>query len=158
MIYIFKVKLSHSKRIWRTIAIKENQTLAALHEAIFYAFDRHDEHLYSFYMTYGAKRQNRFKNCPEYTHPQAIQDDGGFLGFRPSPQDATKTEIKDLHLSIKDKFEYLFDFGDNWLHEIVLEKISKLEPNTKYPKILKINGESPEQYPDYDEEFEDDDC
>lgn len=155
MIYIFKVKLSHNKRTWRTIAINENQTLDTLHEAIFHAFDRYDAHLYSFYMTNGAKRQDRFRSCPEYTDPNAIQNDGGLFGFRTQPKNAARTKIKDLNLSIKDKFEYLFDFGDNWLHEIVLEEISEPESKTKYPKILKVNGESPEQYPDYDDEYED---
>ena len=152
MIYIFKVKLSHNKRIWRTIAIKENQTLDTLHKAIFSAFDRYDPHLYSFYMTGGAKRKKRFDNCSEYTHPQAIRDDSGMFDFRTPPKNAARIKIKDLGLSIKDKFEYLFDFGDNWLHEIVLETIAEPQPKTKYPKIIKINGESPDQYPDYEEE------
>lgn len=151
MIYIFKVKLYYDKRTWRTIAIKDNQSLDDLHETIFCAFDRHDEHLYSFYMTNGVKRKDRFKNCPEYTHPMGMQD-GGMVGFRSPPKNAAKTKIKDLNLSVKDKFEYLFDFGDEWLHEIVLEKIEDPAPKTKYPKILKINGESPDQYPDYDDD------
>lgn len=152
MVFIFKVKLSHSKRVWRTIAIKEDQTLDDLHEAIFEAFDRYEEHLYSFYMTDGSKRQDRFRNSIEYTHPMAIESDNSLFGFRKPPRNAETSKIRDLDLSIKDRFEYLFDFGDEWLHEIVLEKIEESKPKTEYPKILKVNGKSPDQYPDYDED------
>lgn len=151
MIFIFKVKLLYNKRIWRTIAIQENQTLADLHDIVFEAFDRYDQHLYSFYLTGGSTRKDRFRNCPEFTDPMTVQEQRG-MGFGHSSENAEKTKIKDLNLTIKDKFEYLFDFGDNWLHEIVLEKIKDSIPSDKYPKIIKKNGESPDQYPDYDDE------
>jgi len=48
-VFIFKVALAGRKNIWRKIAIKGNQTLDDLHGAIFDAFDRYDDHLYSFY-------------------------------------------------------------------------------------------------------------
>ena len=48
-IFVFKVALAGQKSIWRKIAMRGNQTLDDLHEAIFDAFDRYDEHLYSFY-------------------------------------------------------------------------------------------------------------
>ena len=147
MIYIFKVKLYYDKRTWRTIAIKDNQSLDDLHEIIFTAFDRYDAHLYSFYMTNGSKRMDRFNNCLEFTHPMNAQGND-FSEFDSPPKNAKKTKIKDLNLSVKDKFEYLFDFGDEWLHEIVLEKIEDQKLKTKYPTIIKINGESPDQYPE----------
>ncbi|MBT4484873.1 MAG: plasmid pRiA4b ORF-3 family protein, partial [Candidatus Latescibacteria bacterium] len=128
-VYLFKVKLYHNKRIWRTIAIKENQTLADFHDVIFEAFDRYDAHLYSFYLTDGSKRRDRFRNCPEFTDPINIQEKRK-MGFGRIPENAEKTAVRDLNLSIKDKFEYLFDFGDNWLHEIVLEKIEGVNPKT----------------------------
>ena len=49
-LYMFKVALSQQKRIWRRIGIRSDQTLDDLHAAIFDAFDRFDEHLYSFYI------------------------------------------------------------------------------------------------------------
>jgi len=150
MIYIFKVKLYYDKRTWRTIAIKDTQSLGDLHDAIFKAFDRHDEHLYSFYMTNGVTRKDRYRNCPEYSHPMSIQGEG--FAFREPPKNAEIISISDLNLTIKGKFEYLFDFGDEWLHEIVLEKIEEPISKETYPKILKVNGESPNQYPDHDED------
>ena len=67
---ITKVALSGRKRIWRRIAVHANLTLDDLHEAIFDAFDRDDEHLYSFYFPKpGAKGQARLRNAIEFTCP-----------------------------------------------------------------------------------------
>jgi hypothetical protein len=57
-IHIFKVALAEWEGIWRKIAVKGNQTLDDLHEAIFDAFDRYDEHMYSFYLLKSAIRRN----------------------------------------------------------------------------------------------------
>ena len=50
-VYTFKVALDSDKRTYRVIEIRGNQTMDAFHEIIFNAFDRDDEHLYSFYLT-----------------------------------------------------------------------------------------------------------
>ena len=42
--------------------------------------------------------------------------------------------------------------GDEWEHDITVKKVIELDPKEQYPKVLKITGEIPEQYPDYDEE------
>ncbi len=147
MNYQFKVKLSHAKRIWRIIEIKGNQTFADFHEAIFDAFDRDDEHLYSFYITKGRKGRRRYPMSPEITHPMNME---GYYGDS-DKQDAEKTCIKDIGLREGEIIEYLFDFGDNWEHEIILEKIVAEKEGARYPRILKKSGESPPQYPDYDE-------
>jgi len=147
MNYQFKVKLLHAKRIWRIIEIKGSQTFADFHEAIFEAFDRHDEHLYSFYLTKGKKGRNRYSLSPEITHPMNME---GYLDDN-NKQDAEKTCIKDIGLKESQIIEYLFDFGDNWEHEIVLEKIVEDNNAGRHPRILKKSGESPPQYPDYDD-------
>ena len=59
------------------------------------------------------------------------------------------------HLSHGSGAYYLFDYGDEWEHDISVQKVTALDPKEKYPKVLKITGEIPEQYPDYDEEDED---
>jgi len=150
-LFILKVALSHAKRTWRRIEILGDQSLDQLHETIFDAFDRYDPHLYSFYMTKpGSKSRRRFNEAPEYTHPSSIEDDFGWGGKKLN--DATQTKISDLKLKAKTKFEYLFDFGDNWLHEITIEKILDIFPEKNYPIITVSNGESPQQYPEYDDD------
>ena len=152
-LYVLKVALSPSKRTWRRIEILSSQSLGQLHEIIFLAFDRYDPHLYSFYMTKaGSKSRNRFAEAPEYSHPYAGEDDTGW--GQKKLQDATKTRISDLKLKVKGKFEYLFDFGDEWLHEITVENFLDLYPKETYPIMREKRGESPPQYPEYDEDEE----
>jgi hypothetical protein len=151
--YLFKVALMHNKRIYRNIEILEDQTLFDLHEIIFDAFDRYDEHLYSFFLTRrSAKSTRAIYDSPEYTHPMALQQDYGF-GFK-KQYNAAESTIGKLGLKAKEKLYYLFDFGDEWLHELTVLKIQSAAESEKYPKIVKKAGESPDQYPDYEEEDE----
>jgi hypothetical protein len=55
-VFILKVTLASQKSIWRKIAICGNQTLEDLHQAIYDAFDRDDEHLHSFYLPPPGKK------------------------------------------------------------------------------------------------------
>jgi hypothetical protein len=71
---------------------------------------------------------------------------------------AKKTKIGGLALNEKKKFYYLFDFGDDWWHEVTVLTIQTVETVQAYPRIVKKVGESPEQYPEYEdqENYEDD--
>ncbi|MBM9614237.1 plasmid pRiA4b ORF-3 family protein [Desulfobulbus rhabdoformis] len=154
-LYTLKVILSGDKKIWRRIEILGSQTLEELHEAIFYAFDRYDPHMYSFFMTQGmGKSRMRFAQAVEYTDPGMLEllDEGG---SSKTLLDASETTIADLLLSPKGSFEYIFDFGDSWEHEIRVEKILDLYPQKHYPRVSEKAGASPDQYPDYDDEDED---
>lgn len=150
--YQFKVALDGAKRIYRNIEILANQTLADFHEAIFSAFDRYDEHLYSFYLTRKAtpSRRSRY-NYPEYSIIFETDDYGLFFNEK-EKYDAAKTKIESLKLKEKDKVYYLFDYGDCWWHEITLLSIVETDLSMGYPKVVKKVGESPEQYPDYEDE------
>jgi hypothetical protein len=70
---------------------------------------------------------------------------------------AKKTKIGDIDLKEKEKFYYLFDFGDEWWHEVTVLRIKPVKTVQAYPKIVKKAGESPEQYPDYEDEEDDED-
>lgn len=153
-LYVLKVALSHAKGTWRRIEILSHQSLDQLHAAIFAAFDRFESHLYSFYLTKpGNKSRGRFSQAPEYTSPYAIESDDLFGTEK--LHDAAKTKISELKLKEKSKFEYLFDFGDEWLHEVTVEQILDLYPARDYPQITVKKGGSPSQYPD-DEDGEED--
>ena len=155
--YIFKVKLKHDKRIWRKIEILGSQTLDDLHMAIQEAFDFDADHLYSFFMSGKAWDDSAF----EYYHPEA---DGGPLekrmrtmltqirGSQPQPRlPATSVRIESLNLKPKQKFLYLFDYGDEWHFEVELLKERHSE-KALYPRIIDTRGEAPQQYPDIEEE------
>jgi hypothetical protein len=46
----------------------------------------------------------------------------------------------------------VFDFGDWWEFNVVLESIDEPDPKLKKAKVIDKKGKAPEQYPDYDEE------
>lgn len=151
-VYTFKVALKYSPDIWRLIEVPGNQTLEDLHFAIFEAFDRYDEHLYSFYFEppggyRGRRRPSR--NAVEFTHPYAAEEADPWDGL--APHDASQTTIDSLNLHRGRKFEYLFDFGDSWWHEITVVKTDGHRRRGHYPRIVEKHGKSPPQYPDYDE-------
>jgi Plasmid pRiA4b ORF-3-like protein len=158
-VFVFKVTLKGNKRIWRRIAILGNQSLDDLHEAIYDAFDRYDEHLYSFYfLRPGVRGRNRLEGAVEIAHPMCAEDPGPFA--EDVPRNAVKMKIESLKLSLGQTFEYLFDFGDSWWHEITVEQIDGEPDRGEYSRIVETKGKSPPQYPDLDENGEDneDDC
>jgi Plasmid pRiA4b ORF-3-like protein len=128
----------------RTIQIRGNQTLADLHDAIFDAFDREEEHMYEF--QFGKKPMDR--NAPRYTlsGPFADYEDEEATG------DVEGTTIAALGLGVRQKFFYWFDFGDDWWHQITVKGIEDEVPRGKYPRVTERVGKSPPQYPDFDEE------
>ncbi len=151
-VYVFKVALKGAKRIWRRIAVRSDQTLDDLHEAIFDAFDRDDEHLYSFYfLPPGARGRAALRKAVEFTHPYNAQE-GDFFGKEPF--DASEDELRSLGLSKGQQFLYLFDFGDEWWHEVTVERTDGPIEDGDYPRIVEKKGKSPPQYPDLDEEEE----
>lgn len=151
MLYRFKVSLFHDKKIYREIELNGADTLETLHEAIFQAYDRLDKHMYSFYLSkVQLESLEKVTQYAEYTLT-AVMD--GFADFDRGDKkhitgNVAETTIAELGLEEKDMLYYLFDFGDEWWHELTLLSISeKVEPAV-YPRVVKIVGESPSQYPD----------
>jgi hypothetical protein len=148
--YRLKVSIIGIPRLYRLIEIAAKSTLEDLHDAIFAAFDRYDPHMYSFFMTRkDTKNMRTIYNAPEFTHPRNVEN---FLGFGPPKRSVAKTRLGDLDLAAKDVFHYLFDFGDDWWHRICVENISDVPGNRKFTKLVKAVGKSPEQYPGYDDD------
>ena len=44
--------------------------------------------------------------------------------------------LNQINLKPKDKFIYEYDFGDNWRHEILFERILPFEQAIRYPKCI----------------------
>jgi hypothetical protein len=119
----------------RVIEIRGNQTLEQLHQTIFDAYDRWEGHLYEFQF---GKRPFDPKG-PTYAPG------------RSSPGtkrhgDAINTTLDQLHLKPGRVFGYQFDFGDNWFHQVDVERIEKAIPTVTYPRVIKRIGTSPPQY------------
>jgi len=133
IIHRFKVSLRDRPNIWRIIEIKENQMLSSLHKAIFNAFDRFEEHPYSFFMS-----NKPYDKENEYTSPG--------LDTHGTSRLATRIRIDSLALHPGQKFLYLFDYGDEWWHEVELIGVSEKVPRGSYPRVVERQGESPPQY------------
>ncbi|MBI1821885.1 MAG: plasmid pRiA4b ORF-3 family protein [Nitrospirae bacterium] len=132
--------------ISRTIQIHGDQTLEDLHQAIFGAFDREDEHLYEFQI--GGKEPMDPK---ARRYGLSMGMDNFFSDDGPTG-DVTRVTVGSLQLKVDDPFGYWFDFGDDWWHQINVVAIEQALPRGRYPKVIKRVGESPPQYVDGDEE------
>jgi hypothetical protein len=137
-------------KVYSIIAASGNCTFDDLHYAIFAAFHRYDPHLYSFFVTKkDSKNFREIVNSPEITHPQNVED---IMGFGKKKKSAENTIIDKAELMEGDVFHYLFDFGDDWWHRIRVQSVRESDSKKKLLRITKSVGESPPQYPDYDEE------
>jgi hypothetical protein len=96
----------------------------------------------------------------EYHHPDATpRDEVGdrmremaakIRGRFPEPRlPATEVELRSLNLKLRQRFFYLFDYGDEWLFEVEFfgEGVSE---EAVYPRVVSSRGESPQQYEFYD--------
>ena len=133
------------KEISRKIQIRGDQTLEALHRAIFKAFDRWDEHFYEFQFGKGP-------HDPEgkrYVLPEMLEQEGQGPTIA---GDVTRTAIDSLGLKVDQPFGYWFDYGDDWWHQIDVVAIDEKVPKGQYPKVTRRVGKSPPQYMDEEEE------
>jgi hypothetical protein len=126
-----------NKEISRVIEIRGDQTLDQLHRAIFKAYDRWDEHLYEF--QFGKRPFD--PEGPKYGVPGPQQGKKG-------DGDARKTKLDDLDLKLERVFGYWFDFGDDWYHQVQVDRIEQAIPTVTYPRVIKRVGKSPPQYRD----------
>jgi hypothetical protein len=152
-IYRFRVSIIGIPKLYRIIEASENCTFDDFHDAIFQAFNRFDDHLYSFFITRkDTKNMRAIYDAPEITHPMGVED---IMDFGKRKQSTAKTRIGDADLNENDVFHYLFDFGDDWWHRICVQNIDEIKSNKKHIKLIKSVGGSPPQYPDYDDDYDD---
>lgn len=138
--YLFKVQLQWMPSVWRTIKLRQNQTLHQLHLAIQRAFNWDDDHLYSFFLS-----GRPWDRHTEYAGP-------GADGAR-----SARARLDSLGLHSGQRFLYLFDYGDELLHDVEVLSISDHSGPGRYPQILEEHGEAPPQYPALEEDWEEED-
>lgn len=128
----------------RTIEIRGDQTLEELHNAIFKAFNRFDNHMYEFQI--GGKGPQD----PKARRYSFSSTDDEIMGGKLAG-DVRETSIDALKLKQNQSFGYWFDFGDDWRHQINVLAIEQKTPKGRYPKITNRIGQSPPQYMEMDE-------
>jgi hypothetical protein len=124
-----------NKQVSRVIEIRGDQTLQQLHDAIFKAYDRWDEHLYEF--QFGKRPHD--PAGPKYGIPHTNER-------KSNEGDARAIKLDDLHLKPERVFGYWFDFGDDWYHQVQVERVEQAISIVTYPRVIKRVGKSPPQY------------
>ncbi|TVP98823.1 MAG: MarR family transcriptional regulator [Planctomycetaceae bacterium] len=130
------------KQISRMIEIRGEQKLEDLHQSIFKAYDRWEQHLYEF--QFGKRPHD-----PDGTN-YGIGDPPPIKGKKAKKQagDARTTKLDDLDLRPDQIFGYWFDFVDHWFHQINLLRIEQAIPTVTYPRVIRRVSMSPPQYAD----------
>lgn len=136
MIYQFKVNLKGMKPpVWRRLQLDGRTTFAQLHEVLQIVFDWEDEHLHSTTM---------LRRGGEKIHSEiGIQEEDPSLFYFMEEFDEEVETLSRWFLEEKDRALYTYDFGDDWEHEIVLEKILPPIENVHYPKCVKAIRTTP---------------
>jgi hypothetical protein len=123
-----KVTLYGSKPpIWRRLEIPSTMPLDELHEVLQTAFDWDNYHLHQFETV-----------CGEFGDAER-GDDWSEYG------DETDVAIAQVAATEKSKVVYTYDFGDDWRHDLVVEKIIPAEPGVRYPRCTAGRGQAPEE-------------
>ncbi|GIN70776.1 hypothetical protein J14TS2_12510 [Bacillus sp. J14TS2] len=136
MIYQFKVQLlGFRPPIWRRLQIESNMTFLDFHQVLQLAFEWEDYHLHTYRMT---------KSNGESIKPLEIGAEDEYGLFSPA-YDEAETLLSDFFIQEKDRAVYIYDFGDDWIHEIILEKVLTPEKGVAYPFCVKAMREAPEE-------------
>lgn len=123
-IFQFKIILENIKPpIWRRIQVPESYTFWDLHVAIQDAMGWCDGHLHQFETVTNKPSDKIYIGIPSDEDPYEIKKDW-------------EEKISDWYdLEKNNKMNYTYDFGDNWDHKIVLEKILLCD-GSKYPRCI----------------------
>jgi hypothetical protein len=114
-------------KIWRQIEIPSDFTLGDLHHVIQYAMGWENSHLHAFLVGRNSYAE-RFgdEECES-------------IG-----EDADSVTLESLGLYRKGrKFTYEYDFGDSWIHEILVESAAARKSTIVYPRCMKAVGAFP---------------
>jgi hypothetical protein len=127
-VHVIKVSLYGAKPpVWRRLEVPSAMTLDRLHEVLQAAFEWEDSHLHQFETVCGE-----FGNPGQAAHWSELSDESAVaLG------QVARTE--------RAKAVYLYDFGDDWRHDIVVEKILPAVPGVAYPRCTGGKGAGPEE-------------
>lgn len=104
--------------IWRRLLVPQNITFNKLHKIIQAAFGWQDYHLFQF------EFNDTIIHIPDPEYPLEKRE-----------LNARRIKI-DEWLQQYRRCLYVYDFGDNWQHEVILEKILPAEEGEKYPVCI----------------------
>ena len=127
------ISVKFKKGCYRHIQIPKTETLAELADVILWSFDFENDHAHAFFM------DDLFWSDADSYFLSFVNDDG--------EERYTENVYLDI-LSVKQKFKFIFDFGDEWRFECQVLREIDTEDEEAY--LVREVGTPPEQYPDYD--------
>lgn len=130
MAYQFKIQLKNisNPTVWRRVLVPDNFTLHELHNTIQQLFPWGNSHMYQF-------SPSGFGSYPVISLLDMESEDEN------EEMDSTETKLSDIFKTEKQTYTYIYDFGDDWNHKIIFEKIvPETIPN---PKCIKGKGKCP---------------
>ena len=117
-----------SIRVSRRIEVRLDTRLADLHLMFQVAMGWENYHLYEFQVGRSIR----------YGVPDPAWEDAGLR----SAKNANLADLIDK-AGRNSTFDYLYDFGDNWLHTVTLEAAADAAPDVTYPRLLEAHGRCP---------------
>jgi Plasmid pRiA4b ORF-3-like protein len=106
--------------IWRRIQMWEDTTLAQLHTILQIVMGWEDYHLHQFVI---GRRLYSVPDPDDTMYERKVVDESRILLAEVVPRVGTE-------------FTYLYDFGDSWEHDLILEAILLPEKNAQYPTCI----------------------
>ena len=126
-IYQLKVSLDGiSPPVWRRIQVSEKTTLFELHKILLIVMNWQGYHLHEFII-----------DDQYYTDLSTVEE------WDNENMDEMSFNLKTLKLTSGSKFKYVYDFGDNWRHTILVEEILPPEKGVSYPICIKGKNATP---------------
>jgi hypothetical protein len=120
-IYQIKVTLEGIRPpVWRRLLVQSDISLGELHDIIQAAFGWLDYHLHQFIVG------DTYFGVP----------DPDYLGYV-EMHDEEEVTLDQVAAEESAKLRYEYDFGDSWLHQVLVEKIVPPEPGQEYPVCTK---------------------
>jgi Plasmid pRiA4b ORF-3-like protein len=112
--------------IWRQVEVPTSITLKALHEVIQVAMGWFDQHLWEFAI--GERRFGLPMDEDWGTEPRV---------------EAAKVRLREVLTPRETVITYVYDFGDDWEHRLVLTDPRQGEAGTAYPRYVAGEGNAP---------------
>jgi Plasmid pRiA4b ORF-3-like protein len=111
--------------VWRRLEVPSAMPLNLVHAVLQIAFDWHGYHLHVFETV-----------CGEFGSPGEDYDSA-------ERQDETTATLAQVAGAERAKAVYSYDFGDDWRHDILVEKIIPAEPGVAYPRCTAGRRDAP---------------
>jgi hypothetical protein len=129
LVYQFRITLVVvDPPVWRVIRVSAEYTLWDLHVAIQDAMGWLDCHLHEF-------RQSNRPGGPGIRIGIPTDEEDDFMTGAPL-YPGWKVPLEEVFRIPGDMIYYLYDFGDGWDHEVLLEGVLMREKGVKYPQCI----------------------